>query len=84
MAEIGDLLSVVGRLKRAMPRHGDVLELDRLVGDLFAAKHLEKPKKGPFDKKAYQRELMRKRRALKKKAVVADAGNPFLGDDGDG
>lgn len=61
MADGEDLLVVVARVRRAMPRNPDVMAV------CDAAERLSiQPKASarvPFDRKAYQREYMRKRRA---------------------
>ncbi len=60
--QANDLLATVSRVKRAMPRNADVMAIcEALERRLIEAPPpAEKPK---FDRRAYQRELMRKRRA---------------------
>lgn len=67
-------LSAIGRVRRAMPRNPDVMLICDTAEKLFRASFSTPPLaqlpdgdiRGPqakrFDKKAYQRELMRKRR----------------------
>jgi hypothetical protein len=63
-----ELLGAIGRIRRAMPRNSDAM----LICDA-AEKSIQKQTlpegyevTAKFDKKAYQRELMRKRRAAGK------------------
>jgi hypothetical protein len=71
-----DDLQLIARIRRAMPRNADVLELcqrleRRVVGSrlIDAARGRDVPKPAAkFDKKSYQREYMKKRRAEKKGA----------------
>jgi hypothetical protein len=73
-----ELFAVIGRLRRAMPRNEDVLALCAAAEKMaigksplsFDDKATLKPEGSPiehvgdkFDKKIYQREYMRKRRA---------------------
>ena len=51
-----ELVAAIARVRRAMPRNQDVMLICDAAEKLVAAK----PR---FDKKAYQREYMRKRRA---------------------
>ena len=63
-----ELMQVISRVRRAMPRNADVMIIcEALEAHLTPAAELTailpSMEKVPFDKKAYQRELMRKRRA---------------------
>lgn len=75
-------IAAVAKLVREMPRNPLVIDVERtLKADLDARYALAlsnaqsnqldatKANKQPFDKKAYQRDLMRKRRAAKKAAA---------------
>lgn len=75
----GRLITAVARLLRAMPRNPDAIEIDEALKELLASQS-NKLDSGPapgaaldsnarFDKKSYQRELMRKRRAKAKGRV---------------
>ena len=56
-----EIQPVIARVRRAMPRNADVMAVCDFAADLASRPvELAKPK---FDKRAYQRELMRKRRA---------------------
>jgi hypothetical protein len=74
-----DLLATIGRLRRAMPRNADVLAVcdgleQHLTGQNFAepmqqaGRSVQSECPG-FDRLAYQRKYMRKRRAAKGGAV---------------
>lgn len=63
MVDYSEIIQVSGRLVRAMPRHAVVLELDRLIREYGGGGGAALKKKGPFDKKAYQRDYMKRRRA---------------------
>jgi hypothetical protein len=54
-----ELVAAIARVRRAMPRNQDVM----LICDAAEKAVTVKPR---FDKKTYQRELMRKRRAAGK------------------
>ena len=54
-----ELVAAIARVRRAMPRNQDVM----LICDAAEKSATVKPR---FDKKTYQRELMRKRRAAGK------------------
>jgi hypothetical protein len=55
------LLGALGRVRRAMPRNQDVMLICD-VAERTIPKQPEPYEKPKFDRKAYQRELMRKRR----------------------
>ena len=67
-----EIFAVIGRVRRAMPRNADVMALcdaaERLavarppLPDLPTAMAVKETRTTTFDKKAYQREYMRKRR----------------------
>ena len=65
--------ATIGRLRRNMPRNPDVLQLCEFAEALMVRTPEAKPKskraaEGSFDRRAYQRELMRKRRAAAKQS----------------
>jgi hypothetical protein len=63
------LIAVVARLVREMPRNPGIIELQQELKAALEVQSntLDKPTiKFPFDKKTYQRDLMRKRRAAEK------------------
>ncbi len=55
-----ELLATIARVRRAMPRNEDVMAICEAAEKSLIVQPAEKK---PFDKKVYQRELMRKRRA---------------------
>jgi hypothetical protein len=65
-----DLITAVARLVREMPRNPTVIEVDQALTAALATRSnaLDKSNKPRFDKQAYQRELMKKRRAAEKVA----------------
>lgn len=58
MSDLTDITKAIARVRRAMPRNEDV---GLICGELET--RLQAAPEGKFDKRAYQRELMRKRRA---------------------
>ena len=61
-----ELIRIVDRLKRAQPRNQDALTVcDALLARLSMPGRIKQKRAaaGTFDRRAYQRELMRKRRA---------------------
>ena len=79
-----ELRAVIEKLRRAT-RNTDVLDIcDALEARLAMAalapqsnQPLDKPlAKAPFDKKTYQRDLMRKRRAAEKRAMQQTNADP--------
>ena len=62
-----DLWQAIARLRRAQPRNPDTMAVcDALEEVLRYVRILPMRDKGTFDKKAYMREYMRKRRAKAK------------------
>ena len=64
------LIAAIGRLVREMPRNPAVIEVEQeLKAELASQSNTldKQANKAPFDKKAYQRDLMRKRRADEKR-----------------
>ncbi|MDB5584882.1 MAG: hypothetical protein JWR80_10058 [Bradyrhizobium sp.] len=64
-----DLIAAIGRLAREMPRNPAVIEVQETLKAALASHSNtldNQANKPPFDKKAYQRELMKKRRAAEK------------------
>lgn len=70
-----ELLNLCTSILRRSRDH-DVIELCRLIMLRVTEGAVRQRKAGPFDRVAYQREYMRRRRA-KQKAV--EASNPFEG-----
>lgn len=65
-----ELTALVAKLLRDMPRNPDIIALSQQFNSLLASQSnqtLDKANKTPFDKRAYQRDLMRKRRAAEKR-----------------
>lgn len=65
-----ELIAAIGRLVRDMPRNPTVIEVNEALNRALASQSntLDKSSnKAPFDKKTYQRDLMRKRRADEKR-----------------
>jgi uridine kinase len=60
MSDLTEIMKTISRVRRAMPRNGDVMLLCQELERLLVHPETNKPK---FDRKTYQRELMRKRRA---------------------
>ena len=59
-----DLRQAIDRVRRAMPRNADVMMLcDALEERLVSAAAATPPPAPKFDKRTYQRNLMRERRA---------------------
>lgn len=68
-----ELTQTIARVRRAMPRNADVMAICEALEahlkpavEITAGLPATPAEKAPFDKKTYQRELMRKRRAQKK------------------
>lgn len=65
-----ELTALVAKLLRDMPRNPDIIALSRQFNAMLASQSnhpLDKANKAPFDKKTYQRDLMRRRRAAEKR-----------------
>lgn len=60
MASLTEITKTISRVRRVMPRNDDVMLLCQELERLLTTPATNKPK---FDRKVYQRELMRKRRA---------------------
>lgn len=63
-----NLIAAVSRLVREMPRNPAVIEVEQELRAALASQSngLDNANKPKFDKKTYQRDLMRKRRAAEK------------------
>jgi hypothetical protein len=57
-----ELLAIIAKVRRAMPRNADVMIVCD-AAEQFVVKIVASQLKPRFDRKTYQRELMRKRRA---------------------
>lgn len=75
MTDLTEITKAIGRHRRAMPRNEDALLICRELelrlqapGVLKAATPKKEEATAKFDKTAYQRELMRKRRAAAREA----------------
>jgi hypothetical protein len=65
-----ELIAAIGKLLRDMPRNPTAIEVGEALNRALASqsnRSLDKANKAPFDKKTYQRDLMRKRRAAEKR-----------------
>jgi len=64
-----DLVQAIGRLKRAQPRNTDMmLVCERLESLLIRRLPVQPKSAGGFDKTAYMKDYMRRRRAEKRNA----------------
>jgi hypothetical protein len=67
MQSNADDLATVARVRRAMPRNSDVMRICEIAEEAITVRRIVQATElvavTKFDKKAYQREYMRKRRA---------------------
>lgn len=65
-----ELIAAIGKLLREQPRNPTANEISEALNAALASQSnqpLDKANKAPFDKKTYQRDLMRRRRAAEKR-----------------
>lgn len=74
-----ELIAAVGKLLREQPRNPTAIEVSEALKAALEQQSnsvRQQANKAPFDKKAYQRDLMRKRRAEEKRKKQQADANP--------